>query len=459
MSAPAPTPPQGFRAEVVELLRLAVPTVAVQVGWMSMGVVDTIVVGHVSAGAMAAVALGNLLFLAISIFGMGVLTGLDPVISQAVGARDEPAVGRGVQRGLILVLALTVLSTVAIAPVRPLLDSLRQPPEIVPTVVAYMKVAAGGFLPFYATILVRVFLQATGRVGPMVWATLAANLLNLVLNWVFVFGHLGAPALGAVGSSWATTLSRWALALFMVAFAWRQLRPRLRPLLPDVFGFRPLLRVLALGAPIGIQYELELGIFSVVGLMMGRLGAIPMAANQVALNLASITFMVPLGVSIAASVLVGQAIGRGDMPEARRAALASLACGMGFMALSAVVMLTVPGMLARVYTTDVAVATLGASLIPIAGVFQVFDGMQVVSIGVLRGTGDTRTPMIVNVLGYWVIALPLSAWLGLYTAAGPQGMWWGLVVGLVVVAVVLSLRVRARLGRDIRRLEVETAPH
>ncbi len=456
MSAPATTP-HGFRAEVVELLRLAVPTVAVQVGWMSMGVVDTIVVGHVSVDAMAAVALGNLLFLAISIFGMGILTGLDPVISQAVGARDEPAVGRGVQRGMLLVLALTVLSTVAIVPVRPVLDALRQPPEIVPTVVAYMRVAAGGFLPFYATILVRVFLQATGRVAPMVWATFAANLLNLVLNWVFVFGHLGAPALGAVGSSWATTLSRWALALFMVAFAWRQLRPRLRPLLPDVFGFRPLLRVLALGAPIGIQYELELGIFSVVGLMMGRLGAIPMAANQVALNLASITFMVPLGVSIAASVLVGQAIGRGDMPEARRAALASLVCGMGFMALSAVVMLTVPGMLARVYTTDPAVAALAASLIPIAGVFQVFDGTQVVSIGVLRGTGDTRTPMIVNVLGYWVIALPLSAWLGLRTPAGPQGMWWGLVAGLVVVAIVLSIRVRARLGTEVRRLEVETA--
>ena len=455
MSAPATTP-HGFRAEVVELLRLAVPTVAVQVGWMSMGVVDTIVVGHVSVDAMAAVALGNLLFLAISIFGMGILTGLDPVISQAVGARDEPAVGRGVQRGMLLVLALTVLSTVAIVPVRPVLDALRQPPEIVPTVVAYMRVAAGGFLPFYATILVRVFLQATGRVAPMVWATFAANLLNLVLNWVFVFGHLGAPALGAVGSSWATTLSRWALVLFMVAFAWRQLRPRLRPLLPDVFGFRPLLRVLALGAPIGIQYELELGIFSVVGLMMGRLGAIPMAANQVALNLASITFMVPLGVSIAASVLVGQAIGRGDMPEARRAALASLACGMGFMALSAVVMLTVPGTLARVYTTDPVVAALAASLIPIAGVFQVFDGTQVVSIGVLRGTGDTRTPMIVNVLGYWVIALPLSAWLGLRTPAGPQGMWWGLVAGLVVVAIVLSIRVRARLGTEVRRLEVET---
>lgn len=453
------TTPLGFRGELRELLRLAVPTVAVQVGWMSMGVVDTIVVGHVSAGAMAAVALGNLLFLAVSIFGMGVLTGLDPLISQAVGARDQPAVARGVQRGVILTLGLTVLSTLVIAPARPLLDALRQPPEIVPTVVAYMQVAAGGFLPFYAVILVRVLLQATGRVAPMVWATLAANVLNLGLNWVLVFGHFGVPALGAVGSSWATTLSRWVLALFMVAFAWPQLRSQLLPLKPDVFALRPLVRVLALGAPIGIQYELELGIFSLVGLMMGTLGAIPMAANQVALNLASITFMVPLGVSIAASVLVGRAIGRGDMREARRAAVAALVCGIGFMAVSGLVMLVAPGTLAGVYTSDPAVRALAASLIPIAGVFQVFDGTQVVSIGVLRGTGDTRTPMLVNVLGYWIIALPLSAWLGLYTPAGPAGMWWGLVVGLVIVALVLVTRVRVRLRGEVRRLEVETAPH
>ena len=456
MTAPV-SPPQGFRAELVALLRLAVPTVAVQVGWMSMGVVDTIVVGHVSADAMAAVALGNLLFLAISIFGMGVLTGLDPLISQAVGARDEAAVTRAVQRGLILTAALTALSTLLVAPARPLLETLRQPSEIVPTVVTYLRIAAGGFLPFYAVILVRVFLQATGRVAPMVWATLAANVLNLGLNWVFVFGHLGAPALGAIGSAWATTLARWALALFMVAFAWRELVPHLWPLPRDVFGLGPLWRVLALGAPIGIQFELELGIFSLVGLMMGRLGAVPMAANQVALNLASVTFMVPLGVSIAASVLVGQAIGRRDMREARRAAVVSLCCGIGFMALSAITMLAIPGALARFYTSDASVAVLAASLIPIAGVFQVFDGTQVVSIGVLRGTGDTRTPMLVNILGYWVIALPLSAWLGLYTPAGPAGMWWGLVAGLVVVALVLVTRVRVRLRAEVRRVEVETA--
>jgi MATE family multidrug resistance protein len=365
---------------------------------------------------------------------------------------------RGVQRGLVLTLALTLVSTLAIVPARPLLESLRQPPEVVPTVVAYTRIAAGGFLPFYAVVLVRVLLQATGRVASMVWATLAANLLNLALNWVFVFGHLGAPALGAIGSSWATTLSRWALALFMVAFAWRELRPRVLPLIRESVALRPLGRVLALGAPIGIQFELELGIFTLVGLMMGSLGAVPMAANQVALNLASVTFMVPLGVSIAASVLVGRAVGRGDLVEARRAALASIVCGVGFMAVSGVVMLTAPGLLARIYTTDPAVGALAATLIPVAGVFQVFDGTQVVSVGVLRGTGDTRTPMFVNILGYWIIALPLSAWLGLYTPAGPAGMWWGLVAGLVIVALILVTRVRVRLRGEVRRLEVETAP-
>ena len=450
--------PHGFRAELRAMVRLALPVVAVQVGWMAMGVVDTIVVGHVSADAMAAVALGNLLFLAVSIFGMGVLTGLDPVVAQAVGARDEPAVARGVQRGLVLVLGLTVLSTVALLPARPLLLALRQPAEIVPTVAAYTHVAIGGLFPFYVVVLVRVLLQATGGVAPMVWATLAANVLNFGLNWVFVFGHLGVPAYGAVGSGWATTLSRWALALFMVAFAWRRLRAQLLPFRSESFALRPLGRILLLGAPIGIQYELELGIFNVVGLMMGWLGAYPMAANQVALNIASITFMVPLGVSIAASVLVGHAVGRGDAAEARRAAVAALACGVGFMAVSAIVMLAVPGTLARAYTTNVAVAQLAATLIPIAGVFQVFDGTQVVSIGVLRGTGDTRTPMLVNILGYWVIALPLSAWLGLHTKAGPAGMWWGLVVGLAVVALILVSRVRFRLRGALRRVTIDQAP-
>lgn len=437
------------------MVRLALPVVAIQVGWMTMGVVDTVVVGHVSADAMAAVALGNLLFLAISIFGMGVLMGLDPVVAQAVGAADRHAVGRAVQRGLVLTVGLTLLSTLALLPARALLEAAGQPARIIPTAAAYTRIALAGFLPFFLVVLVRVVLQATGTVASMVWATLAANLLNVFLNWVLVFGRLGMAPRGAIGSSWATTLSRWTLAVFMIAFSWPRLRPHVTRLTREAIALVPLRRMLALGAPIGVQYELELGIFSVVGLMMGRLGAVPMAAHQVALNLASITFMVPLGVSIAASVLVGHAVGRGDAAGARRAAAAGLVCGVGFMVLSAAVMLGFPSVLARAYTTDAAVATIAVALIPLAGLFQVFDGTQVVSIGILRGTGDTRTPMLVNILGYWVIGLPLAAFLGLHTGAGPAGMWWGLAAGLAIVAVVLLGRVRARLRGSLSRLALE----
>jgi MATE family multidrug resistance protein len=437
------------------MARLALPVVAIQLGWMTMGVVDTIVVGHVSADAMAAVALGNLWFLAVSIFGMGVLMGLDPIVAQAVGAGEDSAVARALQRGLLLALLLTVLCSAALLPAAPLFSALRQPVEVVPTAAAYVRIAVGGVLPFLLVVLVRSVMQATGEVAPMVWATLAANLLNLGLNWVLVFGRLGVPALGAIGSSWATTLSRWALAAFMIAFSWPRLRHRLLPLRREALAVVPLARILALGAPIGLQYEVELGIFSLVGIMMGQLGAAPMAANQVALNLVSVTFMVPLGVSMAAAVLVGQAIGRGDVAEARRTGTAALVCGVGFMAASGAVLLALPGLLAGVYTSDPGVAAIAVTLIPVAGAFQVFDGTQVVSIGILRGTGDTRTPLLVHLLGYWGIALPLATWLGLHTAAGPAGMWWGLVAGLAVMAAALVVRVRLRLRGPLRRVVVD----
>jgi MATE family multidrug resistance protein len=448
----------GFRDALRAMGRLAVPVVVIQVGWMTMGVVDTVVVGHVSADAMAAVALGNLLFLAVSIFGIGVLMGLEPVVAQAVGAADRDAVRRAVQRGLVLVAALTMLSTLALLPARQVLEAAGQPARIIPTATAYARIAVVGFLPFFLVVLVRVVLQATGSVASMVWATAAANVLNLGLNWVLVFGRLGVAPHGAIGSSWATTLSRWALAVFMIGFSWSRLWPYVVRFTRDAVAPIPLRRILALGGPIGIQLELELGIFSVVGLMMGRLGAVPMAAHQVALNLASVTFMVPLGVSAAAAVLVGHAVGRGDLGDARRAAVAGLVCGVGFMALSGATMLAFPAVLAHAYTTDAAVVGIAVTLIPLAGLFQVFDGTQVVSIGILRGTGDTRTPMLVNIVGYWLIGLPLATYLGLHTSAGPTGMWWGLVVGLATVAVVLLVRVRARFHGPLARLVLEHTP-
>jgi MATE family multidrug resistance protein len=207
--------------------------------------------------------------------------------------------------------------------------------------------------------------------------------------------------------------------------------------------------------PTGSQIVLEFGVFAVVGLVMGNMGPVATSGHQIALNIASLTYMVPLGIGTAGSVLVGRAIGAGRQQDARRVAVSALMCGVGFMALSALVFLLVPGALARLYSSDPAAIAMAATLIPIAGFFQVFDGTQVVSIGILRGSGDTKTPMIVNLLGYWFVALPLALWLGRGLKLGPVGLWWGLVAGLVVVALVVLVRARMRLSGDLTRIHIE----
>jgi MATE family multidrug resistance protein len=439
------------------MARLAVPVATVQVGLMFMGVVDMLMVGRVSATAIAAVAMGNLYFYAASIGGVGVLMALDPIVAQAVGAEDEPAIARAVQRGLMLAAALAVLSMAALSAAGPVLRAFNQPADVVPLAAAYARVVIPGMLPFYVFVVLRQTLQARHQVAPVVLAIVVSNLANAVLNWVFIFGHLGSAPHGVVGSAMATMLSRWLMPVSLLAFSWRSVKPAALPWRDDAWDPRAIGRMLAIGVPIGTQMWLEYGVFAIAGLMMGWIGTVPLAGHQVALNLASLTFMVPLGVSAAASVLVGNAVGRGDVPEARNAAGAALACGIAFMAVSAAAMLAVPGFFARIYTTDTAVAAVAASLIPIAGVFQVFDGTQVVSIGILRGTGDTRAPMLINILGFWLMGLPVSWYLGMRLRMGPAGLWWGLTFGLVLVAAMLLVRVSARLRGNIARVVIDGA--
>jgi MATE family multidrug resistance protein len=295
-------------------------------------------------------------------------------------------------------------------------------------------------------------------VRPILIAIVLANLVNAGLDWVLIFGHLGAPAMGAVGSGWATSISRWFLAALIAALAWPDLRSTFVPWTRDAFDVAAMRRVVALGAPIGVQIGLEMAAFNVTGLLIGRMGKVQLAGHTAALSLASLTFMVPLGVGISSSVLVGNAIGRGDAPSARRAAGAGFLCGVGFMAASALVLVALPGLLARAYTDVDAVVVVAASLIPIAGVFQVFDGLQVVSAGVLRGAGDTRAPLLSNVLGFWLVGMPVSLWLGFRTGLGVVGLWWGFVAGLAAVAVFLVLRVRALLSSAVARISVEGGP-
>ena len=446
------------RADFGALLKLATPMVLIQVGTMLMGVVDTIMVGRVSAAALAAVALGNQYFFVIAIFGFGVLLALDPIIAQGLGARDTLAVRRGLQRGLLLSAALTVPMSLLMLLVEPVLVLVRQPAEIVPTAAGYVYRVAPAIWPLFAFVVLRQTLQAQHKTAPIVATIVLANLLNAGLNYALIFGHFGFAPMGAFGSAWATTVSRWFMAAMLLALAWPHVRAYLDAFAPNLLDPRPLGRMLKLGTPIGAQMMLEIGAFSTVALLMGWLGVTQVAAHQVALNLASLTFMVPLGVSSAATVLVGHAVGRGDAGGVRRSTVAALVVGAAFMSVTAVLFIAFPEFFAGAYTRDSAVLAMAALLLPIAGVFQVFDGLQVVSIGLLRGLGDTRVPMLVNVVGFWCLGMPVSLWLGFGLGFGAVGLWWGLVIGLVIVAVFLVARVRQRQTRDLARIEIDEGP-
>ncbi|MEO8465939.1 MAG: MATE family efflux transporter [Gammaproteobacteria bacterium] len=443
------------RADIEALFRLAAPLVLIQVGTMLMGVVDTMMVGRLSAAALAAAAIANVYFFAFSMFGVGVLFSLDPIVAQALGAGDELAVQRGVQRGFLLATIVAVPVSLALLTVRPALELAGQPADVVPAAAGYVYRTLASVWPFYIFIVLRQTLQAHHRTRAILVTIVASNLLNAVLNYVLIYGEFGFPAMGLNGSAWATTVSRWFMAALLLVLGWQHHGQYLRRAAPNLLDVAALGRMLLLGAPIGAQFVLESSVFGVVGLLMGWLGVTQVAAHQVVLNLASLTFMVPLGVASAAAVIVGQAVGRGDADGVRRSTIAALAVGAGFMAVMAVLLIGAPEFLARAYTNDAGVLELAVLLMPIAGVFQVFDGLQVVSIGLLRGLGDTHVPVIVNVVGFWCIGMPVSLTLGFVLGYGAVGLWWGFVVGLVIVATFLIVRVRQHEHRDFARVVID----
>ena len=433
------------REELAAMTRLATPIVVAQVGLMSMGVVDTVMVGRVSAAALAAVALGNLYFYTVSTAAAGTLLVLDPIVAQAAGARDAHRIALGVQRGLVLAVLLAAPTALLLWPVRWVLALFRQPPELIELAESYVRISLVGLLPFLAFVVLRQTLQALHRVRALVLVVVTGNLVNVALNWVLVYGHLGARAMGVSGSAWATVASRWAMTLLLFVGGWSALRAAVLPWRREAFDRASLGRMFRLGWTIGLQQVLEFGVFAAIGLLMGVLGTPEMAAHEIALNLASLTFMVPLGFGAAAAVRVGRAVGEGDRAAARVRARTALVCGVGFMACTAALMLAFPGVIAAAYTNQPIVASIAASLIPIAGMFQLFDGIQAVSAGILRGLGDTRAPFAVNLAGFWLCGFPVSGALAFGTPLRALGLWWGLAAGLAVVATLLVLRVRSRL--------------
>ena len=446
------------RQELRDLVKLALPVAVVQMGLVSQGLVDTAMVGRVNAVELAAVTLGNLYFFGVSVFGMGLLLALDPLISQAFGAGDHEEIQLGIQRGLVLSIVLGLATIVPMALAGPVFRLLGQPEEVIPAAAGYSHALIAGMWPFYGFVVVRQVLQAVGRVAPIVWTIVLANVLNVFANWVLVFGNLGAPALGAVGSGWATAISRWFMCLCVLGLTLRLLAPYLRRVHRDVLRWAPLWRMMRLGAPIGGHLFLEFGAFGAIGIMMGWLGTEAMAGHQVALNLAAFAFMIPLGISQAAAVLVGRAVGAERPQSARRYGGGALLVCVVVMAVTAAIFLLWPRELAAAFSTQGEVVAVAAVLIPVAGMFQLVDGLQVVCAGALRGVADTLRPMIYNVVGFWFFGMPISLWFGFHRDAGPVGLWWGLAAGLGAVAVMLLWRMSRRFRGPLARFSA-TAAH
>lgn len=431
--------------------RLAAPVAFVQLGSMLMGVVDTMMLGHLSAEALAAGALGHIATIVFLMTCVGVLSALDPLVAQAYGAGDARAISAHLQRGIVLALALAVPLALVFWDIRELLRLIGQPAAILDDSAAYVRGILWGTPAYFLFFAFRQPLQAMHVVRPAAVAIVIGNLVNVAGNWVLIFGHLGAPALGAAGSAYATSLSRWVMLGYLVLASRRSLAPYWVGFTAEAVSLRRHLRLLRIGLPIGALNAIELGLFAGVALLMGRMGVEALGGHQIAINLASLSFMVPLGVSGAAAARVGNAIGRKDMPGARRSAAACLLLGAGVMVLFALLFGVFPEPLARLYTSDADVIAMAAVLLPIAAVFQVLDGAQVVAAGVLRGAADTTFPAVMAVLGFWGIGFPFSWYLGFRAGWGPVGLWWGFTAGLAAVALLYGLRIAARFRGHIAR--------
>ncbi len=421
------------------MLGLAGPVVLAELGWIAMGVVDTVMVGRVSAEAIGAVGVGSVLFYAVGIFGTGLLLGLDTLIPQAYGAEDIEDCHHTLFQALYLCLALGPVLMVLMSVAVPLLRTWGLHPDVSALAVPYIRAVIWSALPLLFFTAFRHYLQGMNLVRPIMFVLVSANVVNIVANWALIFGNFGFPAMGAEGAGWASCVSRVYMCLGLLGYIlYRERRDRVgllrRSLDLDVARIR---RLASLGLPAAMQRALEIGVFALATALAGRLEPIALAAHQIAITIVSVTFMVPLGISAAGAVRVGQALGRRDPAGARRSGWTALFLAASFMSCAGVVLFLFPHVILEAFTTDPAVAATGVTLLFIAAFFQLFDGVQVVATGILRGAGDTRTPVVTNLVGHWLLGLPIGYVLCFELEWGAPGLWVGLSVGLIAVGILL----------------------
>jgi MATE family multidrug resistance protein len=430
----------NFRIELRQLLRLAMPLAAAQAGTQIMSLVDLAVVGRLGARELGAAGLGNAIFFTVSILGIGLNLGVDPMISQAFGAGDAVRARHVMWQGIWLALGVTAVLTIPLLFAPMLLSLFDVNVSVRPIATQFLLVRTAGLAPMLLFFVVRAYLQSQHITRPMVMAMLIGNVVNFVLDLVLVFGWGPFPRMGAAGAALSTDIGS-VLQLAIVIWTVRSIH-----LPPHDAGalhhpkWAEIRQAIRIGLPIGIQMAAEIGVFVLVGLLAGHLGEIDLAAHQLVLSFASFTFTIAVGVASAGAVRVGLAVGARDQPRTRTAGFAAIAGGIGITLVGAAIFALFPREVARLLTDQKSVIAAAVPVLLIAAVFQLSDGLQAIGAGILRGAGDTTFPLASNLVGHWLIGLPIALYLGFHRNMGIVGLWWGLCAGLTAVAILLLLR-------------------
>jgi MATE family multidrug resistance protein len=435
--------------EIRHLSALAVPLVLAQMAQMSMGFVDTLMVGRLGKADLAGIALGSTVFFFVLTVFMGVVLAVGPMVAQAQGAGDRAAAGRAVRQGLWLSLGLSVLAVTLFWQASPLLLALGQERETAMLAGAYLKAMAWGFPAALGFVVLRSFLEGIARPKAIMVIAFFGVGLNILANHALMFGRWGFPELGLVGTGYASAIVYWtmfalgALYIQLRLSSWRLFASLRRP---DPATLR---EIVAIGLPIGLTLGFETGLFSATALLMGLLGQVPLAAHQIAIQTAAFTFMIPLGMSIAISVRVGQAAGRRDLVAVRRSAAVGIALSLAVMVVTALTFWLAPWLIVGLYLdlndpANLEVAALAVTFLGFAAMFQLFDGLQVSALGALRGLKDTRWPMFITLVAYWLVGLGSGVALAFGLGLGGRGLWLGLVLGLAAAGILLLARLRWR---------------
>jgi len=435
-----------LKKHIVSTFQLAYPVIIGQLGIIMMGVVDSLMVGKLGAAPLAASALGGSSAFIVLIIGIGVSYAVTPLVAIAVGAGRFEDCGIYFRQSLLVNSILSIIIAVIIYFAADLIKYFDQPVEVQNQAVDYMRIIGLSSIPLLLFQTYKQFIEGLSIMRPAMIITLIANLVNVFANWLLIYGNLGFPALGLNGAGWATFASRAFMALALMGFV---MNNKFFKKYDVSFHFKSInwtviKKILSLGLPSGIQYFFEVGAFSFAVVMVGWLGTKQLAAHQIAINLASISFMAVLGISVAGSIRVGNAVGMKEITETRRAGFTAILLGASTMLGAGIIFIVFRNYLPTLYVNDEVVISYASSLLIIAALFQLSDGTQAVGIGVLRGLTDVKIPTAITFIAYWIVGLPVGYLLGFNLELGVQGVWIGLLLGLTTSAILLTLRFNSR---------------